>query len=218
VDPVSPEYDALFLVLVGNFNPPIFQPAWLSRHGIVSEVEEEAAQIEIIRTEIASYTLGPFKFSVQPERFQVETHQPDQRFRLRDLVCNIFGLLPETPVTQLGINRAMHFSVADVDRWNHIGHSLVPKAVIWDQLMTKPGTMSVSVRGTRETSKSKWVQFRVEPSGLVNPGLFVQTTEHFDSTDSGAAWVPEKLTESWQDACEYSLQSAQEILIKVSGQ
>lgn len=211
MEPLRPEIDGLYLVLVGNFNPAIFQPSWLERHSLASKIEVESAAIEIIRAEIAVYSLGPFRLTIQLDRFQIETLQPDHGFRMRDLVGNIFGILKETPIKQMGINRLMHFSMPSEGAWHSVGHKLVPKDV-WGKIMKEPGTISVSVRGQRPGAESKYVQIRVEPSTQVTSGVLVQTNEHFEDSANSALWVVETLGRSWDSSQAYGLTAAQQLL------
>ena len=211
VDPFRPEIDGLFVVLVGNFNPAIFQPAWLGNHRIASAPEVENAMIEIIRPELAAYSLGPFRFTVQLDRFQIETLQPDQGFRMIDLIGSIFGVLKETPIRQMGINRTMHFKMPSEDEWHTVGHRLAPKE-IWKDIMDSPGTISVSVRGLRPGAESKYFQIRAEPSTQLTPGVFVQTTEHFENATGSALWAGEMLNKSWNESQSYALMAACKLL------
>jgi hypothetical protein len=211
VDHFRPEIDGLVLVLVGNFNPAIFQPAWLGRHGLASEAEVEQAAIELIRPDIVLYGLGPFRFTVQLDRFQAETLQPDQAYRMRDLVSGIFGVLKETPIRQMGINRMMHFKMSSEEEWHRVGNQLAPKPV-WEKIMDKPGMISVAVKGQRSGAKSKFVQIRAEPSTQVKPGVFVQTTEHYEEETASTMWVPEVLEASWEGAQTYALTAASQLL------
>jgi hypothetical protein len=47
--------DLVSIVLVGNFNPAIFQPAWLAAKGLIRESEASAAVVEVIHPELAQY-------------------------------------------------------------------------------------------------------------------------------------------------------------------
>jgi hypothetical protein len=211
VDPLRPDLDGLYVVLVGSFNPAIVQPAWLAKHGLVSEAEGAEAEIEIIRSEIAAYRLGAFRFVLQQDRFQVETAQADQGFRLRDLVGRTFAILKETPIRQLGINRTMHFRMPSEEAWHQVGHRLAPKE-LWNGLVDKPGTTAVSVRGQRPGGNSKQFNVRIEPSTHVMPGVFVQTNDHFESDVGGAEWTMDVLSKSWDSSQTYALKLAQELL------
>jgi hypothetical protein len=211
VDSLRPAVDGLFLVLVGNFNPAIFQPAWLGRHNFASEAEVNQAAIELIRPDFVLYNLGPFRFTVQLDRFQAETLRPDHGYRMRDLVCQIFDVLKETPIRQMGINRMMHFGMPSEEEWHKVGHQLVPKA-IWEKIMDKPGTLSVSVQGTRPGAVSKRVIIRAEPSSQVKPGVFVQTTEHYEKETDSSTWVSEVLQANWDEAQSFALSAAQQLL------
>jgi hypothetical protein len=211
VDISHPELDGLFLVLVGNFNPAIFQPAWLGRHNLASEAEVDQAVIELIRSDFVLYNLGPFRFTVQLDRFQAETLRPDHGYRMRDLVCQIFDVLKETPIRQMGINRMMHFGMPSENEWHRVGHQLAPKE-IWKRIMDEPGTLSVSVQGRRPGAASKHVVIRAEPSGQVKPGVFVQTTEHYEKETDSSTWVSDVLQANWDEAQNYALNAAQQLL------
>lgn len=213
MDSLRPELDGLYVVLVGSFNPAIVHPAWLAKHGLVSEAEEADAEIEIIRSEIAAYRLGPFRFVLQQERFQVETAQPDQGFRLRDLVGRTFAILKETPIKQLGINRTMHFRMPSEEAWHQVGHRLAPKD-LWSGLVDKPGTTAVSVRGQRPGGDSKQFNVRIEPSIQVIPGAFIQTNDHYESDAGAAEWTVDALSKSWDGSQTYALKLAQELLVR----
>jgi hypothetical protein len=209
-----PDIDGLYIVLAGNLNPAIFQPIWLAQHGIVTQEEAENATIEIIRPEIATYDLNPFRFTVQPERFQIETLRPDQSFRMSEIVGQIFRILSETPVRQMALHRTMHFKLGSTEEWHNIGHRLVPKDS-WRGIMEDPGMLSVIVKGTRVSRDSKFFQVQCEPSRKVEHGLYVQTTEHFDNPTASALWVEEVLTKSWGEAQSYALTAAQKLIENV---
>ena len=46
------------IVLVGAFNPAIFQPSWLELHRLIRDTEAEAAKISIITAEVAVFSIG----------------------------------------------------------------------------------------------------------------------------------------------------------------
>ena len=44
---IAPEITGASLVLLGNFNPSIFVPAWFGWHGLLPEKTVEAAELKI---------------------------------------------------------------------------------------------------------------------------------------------------------------------------
>src|SRR5438552_13627864 len=176
------ELDACSTVFLGNFNPSIFQPAWLARHTLVGEEEAEKAEIEIIRPEISSFKVGLLGIAVSNERFQAETSSPEAAGPLRDLVLGIFRILEHTPTSKFGINRHMHFRMPSEEAWHRVGHQLVPKEA-WEGLLDKPGTRSLVVEGKRRESSARYLRITLEPSLQIQPGVYIGTNEHFEISE-----------------------------------
>ena len=44
------------IVIIGSFNPQIFQPAWFANEGLVRKGEAETAKIVIIHNRIVSFS------------------------------------------------------------------------------------------------------------------------------------------------------------------
>jgi hypothetical protein len=44
-----------------------------------------------------------------------------------DFFVKCFQMLPETPMTALGINREIHFPAGSLEAWHRIGDTLTPK-------------------------------------------------------------------------------------------
>ena len=114
------EIEGMSAVLVGSFNPAIFHPQWLARHGLVSEAEAEAANIEIVRPELSVFTVGLLRMVVEQVRLRVETTTAEASGPVRDLIIGAMHLLEQTPVSQMGINRAMHFKMPTEETWHAV--------------------------------------------------------------------------------------------------
>ena len=206
--PVKREGSAI--VLVGNFNPSIFQPAWLGRHGLTSEEEADGAKIEIIRPEIAIFTVGGIRVHVQDDRFQVETAQPHLMLALRDLVLGAFRILEHTPVAKLGLNRHMHFQVPSIEDYNRVGHTLAPKK-LWDELLEDPTTWGVIVQGGRPNSPAKYTRIHVGPSHQVQGAVYIHANEHFEAADSTNDFL-DLIRAHWEDSQRFAHETAIGIL------
>jgi hypothetical protein len=61
--------DIASIVLVGSFNPAIFQPAWLAAKGLIRESESDAAVVELIHPEVAQYSAAWLHVLVTRERY-----------------------------------------------------------------------------------------------------------------------------------------------------
>lgn len=189
------EVDGQALVLLGDFNPAIFQPSWLAGHGLIRQEESDNADIAIIRPEISQFTVGSIKLLAQPNRFQLETLAIEDGPALRDLALSVFRILEHTPLKALGINRDMHFKIESEELWHAVGHRIVPKE-IWNDLLDGPGTRSVTVESSRPRTEGR-LTIKVEPSKETHPGVYIGTNLHYDKEGPG---VLELLERIWLDS------------------
>ena len=56
----EPEIESMTAVLVGSFNPGIFQPAWLASKALIRESEFAAAEINVITEDVSNFTCDWF--------------------------------------------------------------------------------------------------------------------------------------------------------------
>jgi hypothetical protein len=194
---LSTEMEGWNIVLLGNFNPTIFQPLWFAKHGLIGETEAQAAEVQIIRPELTIFKTGIFSINVTLERFQIDTVTAQAAEPIRDLVIGTFKVLQETPVAQMGINRHQHFKMGSVDDWHTVGHKVAPKTV-WKDLIDNPGTRNLSIQGTLKDTSSKYVVFTLQPSTLVQPGVYVGMNAHYERPEGASIfWLLETLNREW---------------------
>jgi hypothetical protein len=173
------EIEGLSIVLLGSFNPQIFQPAWFAAEDLIRKEEAEAAKIEIIHPEIVSFAMEWLRLQVTQERFAVSTANSPSYEPLRDLVLGTFQLLQHTPVRQMGLNRDLHFRMASEEAWHAFGHRLAPKEP-WTGLLDQPGLRRLVIQGARPDDFTGYIQVSVEPSRRVHPGVYVGINDHYE--------------------------------------
>jgi hypothetical protein len=199
---IEPEISGVALVLVGNFNPSIFQPFWMARQGLITDEAAEAATVSVIHSEISQFAVeSEFILNVQSNRFQL-SRATAPWVTVSDLCCRIFGdILPHTPVSQLGINRSAHFSVGSVHERDRIGKLIAPQGP-WGEWGVGFGSDDPKNLGGLQTMtminkkapdrESGWIQARIEPSqaiGRGETGIFMEINDHYqfkDTTDAVA--------------------------------
>lgn len=174
------EMEGIEIVLIGNFNPKIFQPAWLAAEKLIGPQEAEGARIDVIHPELASFALDRAVIQVTTERFVATTSRPDHYELCRDLTMGIFQLLRFTPVAKMGINRNLHYRMPSEAAWHELGYKYAPKDP-WAGVLSKPGLKSLLMQDVRPDSHAGFVFVRVEPSGKVHPGVYVNVNDHYDS-------------------------------------
>lgn len=88
----SPQFEGVSIVILGQFNPAIFQPAWFAAQNLVRPQEAESAEIQLIHPEAAVLRMEWLQLNVVRERFQASTIQSAYFEPLRDLVTSVFSL------------------------------------------------------------------------------------------------------------------------------
>ncbi len=206
--------EGVSIVMIGSFNPAIFQPRWLGTQQLIRPEEAENAKITMIQAEVADFSTEWFQLQVLQNRLQITSTDPRQYGPLRDLGAAIFAILPHTPITALGLNREFHFKMPSLEAWHGIGHRIAPKEQ-WNAIMDTPGLRSMLMQGRRKQVNGGILRVKVEPSVRVQPGLFVQINEEFSAGDGesdGAQWVPGRLAEHWDAIMAFSEFAAEHLL------
>ena len=150
------------IVLIGSFNPQIFQPFWFSHNNLVQSTEAEAVHLDVIAMDITSFRFPWLNVQVFREKFLAITTDESQFLPLRDFVIGTFQLLGHTPVRQMGINRDIQFEMASEKDWHQIGHNLAPKQ-LWKKYLKKPGLKSLVINGEREDGYNGEINVSVRP-------------------------------------------------------
>ena len=66
----NPKIQGLSIVLIGDFNPKIFQPAWFGMEGLIARKDVEDAEIQIVHPDIVKFNLKWLFFNVTRERIR----------------------------------------------------------------------------------------------------------------------------------------------------
>lgn len=193
-----PQHDAASIVLVGAFNPRIYHPAWFVRNELLPEGSEVSANVEIVNNDLCAFENDWFRLEVLSDRFVLRTLASPSVEALRDLVLGALRILRHTPVQKIGLNTHAHWRLPTEQRWHDFGHMLAPKEALWDSVLKRPGTLSLSIQGMRPDDRHGHVRVRVEPSNTVEHGIFLETNDEFSEvTADSAEWVEDVLTREW---------------------
>ncbi|RYC34062.1 hypothetical protein D3273_02085 [Lichenibacterium minor] len=197
--PVTLEVESNTLVIVGNFNPAIFQPYWFFSQDLIGEDEAQKAQISVVHPDITSFQTESFQITVEPERVSLIPLETIG-IGIFDLALRLFGdCLPQTPLRALGINYLSHFRVSSEKVQNSFGDILAPKEPWgkWGEQLNQPapkgsqnrisketragGLRSISMtKYGRDDEKKGFTQVKIEPSATYRPGVYVEVNNHFD--------------------------------------
>ncbi len=205
------------IVLLGSFNPKIFQPLWLGAQGLIRKEEAEAAEIGLIHRDVAAFKLDWADVQAVRERFQIRPVKDGHDQEIRDLVVGIFRLLAHTPLYALGINKTAHLPMESEEAWHALGHRLAPKD-IWNEILEKPGMQSLSIQGKRPDGLNGFVHVTIQPSMIRQPGIFASVNDHFDVQDkeksAGTGEIVGILDKMWLSSYERSEKILEKIMEK----
>ncbi|MGW4482453.1 hypothetical protein ACWEOE_01315 [Amycolatopsis sp. NPDC004368] len=166
------------IVVKGIFSPALFSPSWLLMQQLIGPGEFDAAEVQVIASELASFRAGWLNLQVTADGIQASTTDPGESERLRDLVVGILSTLTVTPVAALGINTNIHFVASDFEHWHAFGDSLTPKE-FWNGFLELSGMRSITMIGARQDSHAGQIQVTVETSNLIENGVFFAHNDHF---------------------------------------
>jgi len=223
---IEPEISSVIIVLVGSFNPPIFHPEWFARNGLISDIEKEAAEIELIHRALTLVRIEWLSIQVEPQRFIVETREAPF-IRLSDFVVKAFKeCLNHTPIGMMGINRSVHFSVSDENTRNRIGKKLAPQepwgewaAAIEGKSIEKRGGMTSLVMEQRELDDRKkgHIRAKLEPSTEIKnySGIFMEINDHYESENPLQSQGSEEMIAILEQQFEISIKRSEWIIDQI---
>ena len=199
-----PEIAGLAIVLVGDFNPRIFQPQWFALQEIITREEADSADVEIIHSDICLFRLAWCQVQVTKDRYIVSTTQDPYFENLRELTVKVFSALSHTPISVMGINPEAHYRMRTVDALHSLGHKLAPKDM-WARCLDNPGLRTLVIeKSHRRDSRPGRIRVRLEPSSRIVPGFFVQMNDHYKSGQPGQPGGAEEfmniLEKSWENS------------------
>ena|SRR5437867_100505 len=176
----TPEIQGLTVVLVGSFNPRIFDPWWFVKQGLLQDEEAKNAEVTVMTSALSTFSIGWLRLNAEAERVQVSTTQPQYYDPLRDLLLGTFRILRHTPLTAMGLHWMAHYRSENEEEWHKIGNTLAPKE-IWNKILTKPGLRTLVIEESRKKEPTELTRVAVEPSLKIQPGVFFEVHDLYES-------------------------------------
>lgn len=223
----EPEHSGCSIVLLGQFNPAIFQPAWLKELTIEPGASADQIDLKLIHRDLASFSIENTRsYHVEKERFQLETASGPW-VKISDICNQIFGEhLIHTPLRAFGINRSVHFrlptsearmalgrKLAPIDPWGDFGSSLEN-----DDPELEGGLQSLVMRRISKLDEaSVQTNVTIEPSGRIadGRGVFMQINAHYSLTEEEDTQGASKVMELLVTHFEQSIDEAESIITSI---
>jgi hypothetical protein len=219
---MRPLTESASIVLLGSFNPAIFQPSWLALKRLISPSDAQTAEVKLIAPQFAQFKAAGFLVEAMPERFLALVEEPQDQVRLRDLVIGIFDILDETPIARMGLNWTFVFKVQDEERWHGVGDRLAPKEIWSDLLRGRPGLRTMTIQGDLAEGLRGKQNVKVEPANTPTNGVRIEINNDIagpsgDEEPITAATFVELIRKHWDDAQKGASRIATEVLTKAGG-
>lgn len=208
-------HDTAAIICIGSFNPGIFHPAWLSARGLIQKLEEDAAEVQVVTQDATQFKIKWLQIQVLRDRFSAATDTPDDSLLLRDLVAGAFNFLEHTPVKFVGLNRNVHFQLANESEWHHVGHVLAPKQ-IWRKYLGEPGLGTLTIKDARKDHdgrKPAEVNVQVSPSTSRLLTVEVAVNHHYVLKEGSAGSAAAHLVaDQWETSAKAALDLARGVI------
>lgn len=220
---IEPEIAGVAVVMIGNFNPSIFTPAWFGWHGLISEKMVDTANTKIVHPQISDFNVDWLHIQVVPERFQINTTQAPY-IRVQDLAIRIFREhLPHTPLDTMGINREVHFLVESFDERDQLGRLLAPTDPWgeWGKKLEPDGyqggvtSITMSQVDPEGRPPGGQINVTVEPSNRIGQGhlgVYVRVNDHYTIENIESGIGTSKIVELLEENFDESLRRADQII------
>lgn len=187
--------DNASIVLLGSFNPSIFHPIWFEKQGLLPTVETGDAKIEVVSTDVAIFTLPWLRLEALRDRFVIRTSDESKHGPLRDLALGILRLLEHIPISQMGLNRDISYTLDSMAAWHAVGHKLAPKE-LWTKHLKEPGLLSLVMQGKRDDERKGFLNISIKPEIAIANTVTVGCNDHIFADENATALDIAKIIES----------------------
>lgn len=213
---IEPEIDGVSIVVVGNFNPAIFTPAWFASYDLLPKDAEVNADLGVAHPEITQFQTDWLDLHVTTNKFDARTMKAPH-VRVRDLVVRVFKEhLYHTPLEAFGINRNVHFRVRDFSARDRIGRKLAPVEPwgVWGRQLGdsghQGGMIALTMRQVTVEGRPAGDQINVtvEPSNRIvegAPGVYVGVNDHYTAGETEEHQSGRRLMEILEENFDSSL-------------
>jgi len=201
------------IVLLGNFNPSIFQPYWFANEELIRKKEANDAELQIAHRDVTVFKTDWFNIIITRDKFTIGSNQEAYYSPLRDLVLGTFKILNQTPVHAIGINREFHFR--SPSKKKIIFDELIAPSSYWNKILGKHVVESFMISEKRQGAFPGYRKLKIEPSNKVKNGIYFDVNDHFENTvnrqDKKSNYEIITLEEKWESPLENSFKLIEKV-------
>ena len=199
---IKPERKQYSIVLVGAFNPLMFQPEWFGRNGVIPLEELEIARNSdnvlqtIITPQLTQFRISQLSITVEQNRFQIIAEK-EPLLTIKDFAVKTFENLGGLPINAYGFNYSAHYQFNSASDIHTFADKLTPKQY-WSSFLgknvtgddRKGGLSSLQMYQVKENNKGQ-TSIVLQKSIYFTHGIFLNSNDHtnIDPDDSAAEIV-----------------------------
>ena len=210
IAPKQPELgvEEVSVIMLGDFNPTIFQPMWFAKEGLLRDSEATDAKITVVHQDVTGFSTDWFALQVTRDQFSASIKADAYIPHFSDLVRGVFQKLTHTPVRKMGINIQEKVRFKSEEDWHAFGHFLLPKSP-WKGVAGKVGMRSVQMQCQgRDDAYKGFLLVIVEPQLATKSDAMMRVNDHYEVADEaeqkGAVWATKTLEAAFQTSIERS--------------
>lgn len=150
------------------------------------EAEDSLKQQTFVsHPEISQFVLSFCLVQTLPDRLTItSTHEP-YFTQIFEIVLAILNNLPETPVSQLGINLTYHYQYTKEESWHEFGNKIVPKD-LWNSIGNQSGLKKLDIEIQRNDDYMGVINVATGLSSRIDRtqyGMMIGVNDHHDLFD-----------------------------------
>lgn len=200
----TPERKQFSTVILGNFNPGMFQPEWFCRQNIISKEDADFARDTnspsplIVTPQFTTFRTSQLAIQIEENRFEVKAEK-EPLLTMIDFIMKTFENLGSYQITAFGFNYIAHYKVDTMEIFHRIGDKLAPKTY-WESLLEdeirgvqrKSGLSLLQMKKMKKDSED-YILFTLQPSPIFHPGFMLGCNDHnvIPVNDQSAEYVTE---------------------------
>ena len=202
---IVPERKQYSIVLVGDFNPLMYQPEWFGRNDVISMEDVEFARNPnnafpmVITPQFTMFRTSQLSITIELNRFQVVAEK-EPLIIVKDFVAKTFERLGGLTIRAYGYNFSAHYKFDSESKIHIFADKLAPKQY-WGSLLGDDiagdnragGLVTLQMQKSKENNEGQ-ITTVLQRSNLIQ-GIYLTCNDHVNISedDSVADIVMEKI-------------------------
>jgi plasmid maintenance system killer protein len=198
-DPLNDILERCVIVLLGSFNPAIFQPEWFLKHSIVPEEEIEGltaapnikeipeiglkleyGQSFFVTNDQAVINFKTFTMRTLRDKLEIISKDKNSFTLISNFIKKLFKILEETPLKAYGINFNEHYRFDE--NYDQIFNKFFSKN---ENLRSFFGQELICGFTLKTKQANSILTLTMRPSDKLKDGVYLKANFHYDISDSG---------------------------------